>query len=56
MEYDLNSLDFRIDSLGERKFKSPVALSAIDNDYKANYRRPDEFIAYDIEINSEPTN
>lgn len=55
MKYDLNTLDFTIDTLGERNIKSPLILSSIDNDYIANYRSEDEKIVYQIEVNKNET-
>ncbi len=45
--------DFRINTLGEAKITSPIELSTILGDKRANYVRDDEYILYDINGNPD---
>lgn len=45
--------DFSIDELGPCKVNSPIQLSKEHNDYRANYVTDDEFIRYNIDVESD---
>lgn len=44
-----NELDFTISTLGKTTVKSPVVLSNVSGDSRANYVNEDEYLIYDIE-------
>jgi 6-phosphofructokinase 1 len=49
----MKNLDFTIKTLGERKFKSPLELSSLQDDYVANFTDDDARIIYDIRTNMQ---
>ena len=49
----MEKLDFTIDNIGQRKVKSPVALSKLKGDYQANYVDDNARILYEIETTAD---
>lgn len=45
--------DFTIDELGPCKVLSPIHLSKVQNDYRANYVTDKEYIRYTLDVNEE---
>jgi 6-phosphofructokinase 1 len=51
----MEKFDFAIDTIGERKIKSPIALSKLKGDFQANYVDDNARIIYDIETSADPS-